>query len=275
MTVLLSFLRSLASIMLSPLRHRTLFLQFTRREIAERHRGSFIGFAWAIINPLMMLLIYSFVFIGVFRMKWPGAENVTGPAYALRLFCGLVVFNLFAEVLSRAASLISSQPNLVKKVQFPLELLSFVSVASALFHFAVALGILLAFSFVFERLSWSVLYVPLILLPLPLLMLGLSLMLSAVGVYVRDTAQIMTLIVNFTLFLSPVFYTTMHLTGGIKRFIQFNPLAGVIENLRCSLFADASLDWGSWSYSLGVSAAVCVLGACVFVVLRDGFSDVL
>lgn len=114
----MQFLRNLQPVLVAPLRHRTLFVQFAQREVAQRHRGSLMGFAWAFLNPLMMVLIYSFVFVGVFRMKWLGEENATGPAYVLRLFCGLVIFNLFAEVLSRAPSLISNHPNLVKKCSF-------------------------------------------------------------------------------------------------------------------------------------------------------------
>lgn len=142
----MQFLRNLQPVLVAPLRHRTLFVKFTQREVAQRYHGSLMGFAWAFLNPLMMSLIYSFMFIGVFRMKWPGTENATGPAYALRLFCGLVIFNLFAEVLSRAPSLISNHPNLVKKVQFSLELLSF----------------LLVFSFIFEQPSMEALYVPVV-----------------------------------------------------------------------------------------------------------------
>ena len=262
------FKRSLTPILLAPLKHRTLFMPFTQREIAEHHHGSWIGCARVLINPLMMLLIYSSVFIGVFRMKWLGAENVTGSAHALRLFCGLVVFNLLAEALSRAPALISNQSNLVKKVQSSLEALSFVLVASALFHFVVAFPILLVFPFVFEQPLATMLYVPLVLLPLPFLMLGLSLMLPAIGGYVRDTSPIIALTVNCILFLSPMFYSTTHLTGHIKRFIQLNPLTGIIENLRHSLFTDTPLDWMAWSYFFG-----CKQGDIRFECLRiHGFA---
>lgn len=100
-------------------------------------------------------------------------------------------------------------------------------------------------------------------------------MLSAIGVYIKNASQIITLVVNLARFLSPVFYTTAHLTGYIRQFILFNPLTEIIESLRRCLFADAPLDWIGWSYSFGASMTIFMLGAIIFVILRNGFSDVL
>ncbi|MDO9069050.1 MAG: ABC transporter permease, partial [Deltaproteobacteria bacterium] len=131
------------SLFAAPLRHRALLRQFMRREVLGRYRGSLLGLGWAFVLPLAMLAVYTFVFAGVFRLRWPGAEEAGGVVFALRLFAGLIVFQLVAEVLGRAPTLVTAQPNLVKKVVFPLELLPFVSLGVALFHFAVSVALLL------------------------------------------------------------------------------------------------------------------------------------
>ena len=131
------------SYFLTPIRYRPVFRQFLRREVLGRYRGSMLGVSWAFINPLLMLGVYTFVFVEVFKARWPGAEQSGGLAFALRLFAGLMVFNLFSEVVARAPTLISEQANLVKKVAFPLELLPFISIGSALFHFFLSTLILL------------------------------------------------------------------------------------------------------------------------------------
>ena len=266
---------SVFSLFLAPFRHRTLLYQFTRREIAARYRGSLMGFAWAFVTPLLMLGVYSFVFIGVFGARWPGAEQAGGFAYALRLFCGMAVFSLFAEVVSQAPNLVTNQPNLVKKVVFPLELLPSISLCTASFHFAISLGILLGFTAVLEGLSLRLLLFPLVLLPLLPLLLGMSWLLSALGVFVRDIAQVTGIFVTFMMFLSPVFYSTATLKEGFRSLMFFNPLTGPIENMRALLFTTTAPDWGSWAYSMAFGLIVALLGAILFLRTREGFADVL
>ncbi len=234
-----------------------------------------MGFAWAFFTPLLMLGVYSFVFIGIFGMRWPGAEQAGGIAYALRLFCGLSLFNLFADVIGRAPNLVTDQPNLVKKVVFPLELLSFISIGVALFHLCISLAILLVFTLFSEGLTLSVLLLPIILFPLLPLLLGLSWFFAALGVYIRDLAPLVGIFVNLMLFLSPVFYTTRTLTGNIKYLMRLNPLTGPIENLRNILFSPAAIDWGTWALSLVAGLIVAALGSYVFSRAREGFADVL
>jgi len=159
----------------APLRHRTLLRQFTRREVLGRYRGSVLGLGWSFLTPLAMLAVYTFVFVGVFRARWPGAEEAGGLAFALRLFAGLMVFQFFSEVVARAPTLVTAQPNLVKKVAFPLEILPVVALGAALFHFALSGAILLAATLAFEqRLPATALLAPLTILPLLPLLLGLD-----------------------------------------------------------------------------------------------------
>ncbi|WP_306604993.1 ABC transporter permease [Azonexus sp.] len=266
----------LRSVLLAPLRHPTLFWQFLRREILGRYRGSMFGVAWAFITPLLMLGVYTLVFVGIFRLRWPGAEQAGGMAFALRLFAGLMVFNFFSEVAGRAASFFVEQPNLVKKVAFPLALLPFISLGSALFHFGLSLFILFVGTlFVDHQWSATLLLVPVVLLPLLPLLLGLSWLLASLGVFVRDIAPVVSLSISLLLFLSPIFYSIESLKPEWQFWMHMNPLTPVIENLRGAIFMGMAPDWAAWSLSMLIGCLVALFGARVFLALRPGFSDVL
>lgn len=263
------------SLLASPIRYKTLFLQFVRRDISGRYRGSLVGIAWAFITPLLTLGVYTFVFAGIFKMRWPGELASGNGGYALRLFAGLVVFNLFSEVISRASNLIVEQPNLVKKVVFPLELLGHIAIGVSLFHFLIGSGMLFVCTVIFESFHFSALLFPLMVLPLIPLLLGLSWMLSAIGVYFRDLGQALVLVVNLLLFLSPVFYSTSTLSPELQFWISFNPLTEPIENMRNLLFSGVLPDLARWLGSLLIGLTVAISGAWMFTKTRDGFADVL
>jgi lipopolysaccharide transport system permease protein len=264
------------SYFIAPWAGRTILRQFVRREIFGRYRGSVLGVGWAFLTPLMMLAVYTFVFVGVFKARWPGAESAGGVAFALRLFAGLIVFNLFSEVVGRAPLLMLDQPNLIKKVVFPLELLSFVSLGSALVHFLLGVGILLVGTAVLDNgLSLRVFLLPVVLLPLLPMLLGLSWLLSALGIYVRDIGPVVGLGVSFLLFLSPVFYSLHSLSERLQFWMSLNPLTPVIESLRSVVFLNAPPDWTSWGLAMVFGLLMAALGAWSFAFLRSGFADVV
>lgn len=255
--------------------HVALFRQLLLREVSARYRGSYLGLAWSFVLPLAMLGIYTWVFGVVFRLRWQshGAGGVV--EFALALFAGLVVFNFFAEVCTRAPSLITAQPNYVKKVVFPLDVLPLVASAAALFHAGMGLAVLVAALAVLGRLSWWVLALPLVWLPLAAWAAGLALFLSALGVYVRDTAQVVGPIMSALLFLSPVFYPTQALPEAVRSWIFWNPLSVPIEATRSLLLAAQAPHWptlGAYALAGGV---VAWLGWSWFARVRDGFADVL
>ncbi len=235
-----------------------------------------LGMTWALLTPLLLLLVYTFVFVGVFRGRWPGAEEAGGIAFGLRLFAGLLVFNAFAEVVGRSPAQILEQPNLVKKVVFPLELLAFVSLGAALFHLGLSSAILLLGVAILDvGLSLQSLLMPVVLLPLLPLLLGLNWLLSALGVYVRDIGPVVGLLVSLLMFMSPVFYSVQSLSPRWQFWMHLNPLTPIIENLRAVLFLHSAPDWFGWWLGLGSSLVVASLGAIVFAILRDGFADVV
>ncbi len=256
-------------------RYRELAWQMTAREVAGRYRGSLVGLLWSFFNPVLMLLIYTFVFSVVFKMRWSGASE-SRTDFAVIVFSGMIVHALFAECIMRAPTLVLGNPSLVKKVVFPLEVLPWVAIGSALFHAAVSIGVLLAFLLVLRHeLPWTVVYAPLVLAPFVLLTMGVCWWLASIGVYVRDVAQTTGLLSTVLLFVSPVFYPVSALPEEYRVFFLLNPLTFVIEQAREVLIWGRAPDWaGLGAYALlGLGAAWA--GLYWFQRTRRGFADVL
>lgn len=259
-----------------PLNNLSLLWQFARRDVLGRYRASILGLAWSFINPLLMLGVYSFVFVGVFRARWPGAEKGGGSEFVLQIFAGLLVFNLFAEVASRAPNLIVEQPNLVKKVVFPVELLTWVTVLSGLFHFCISVGTLLVVLLFFRgTLPVTALTLPLILLSFIPFLLGLSWFLAAGGVFIRDIGQMMTMVVSLMMFMSPIFYSITNLGQSAQFWMNLNPLTLIIEQVRTVLLQGQWPDWRALGLYAFFSCIFAVAGAIFFKLTRKGFADVL
>ncbi len=261
-----------------PLAHRTLIWQLGRREVLGRYRGSLLGVGWSFVTPVMMLAVYTFVFVDVFKARWPGAGHEGGGlTFALFIFAGLIVFNLFAEIAGRAPRLIVDQPNLVKKVAFPLEILPWVAVLSGLFHLALSVLVLLAaVAFLHPGgIQPSALALPLVLLPFLPFLLGLGWLLSALGVFIRDIGQIMNFVISLAMFLSPVFYPLESLSEPMRSWMYFNPLTAIIDNMRRVLLQGLWPDWNTLALFAAAACAFAVLAAVLFQATRKGFADVL
>ncbi|WP_439899366.1 ABC transporter permease [Pseudomonas gingeri] len=246
-----------------------------RRDIVGRYRGSLLGGAWSLVYPLFMLGIYSFVFGGVFKSHWL-AESRSVLDFSLVLFVGLMVFNLFSECIARSPGVVLAHTNYVKKIVFPLEVLSVVLLAAALFQFLVNLCVWLVFSTLFFQVPpLTSLLLPLVILPLLLLTLGVSWILASLGTYLRDIGHLVGVLVTALLFLSPIFYPVTALPERFQFLMYLNPLAQVIENTREVLIWGRLPDPGTWSLSLLVSGLVAWFGLVFFQKTRGGFADVL
>jgi lipopolysaccharide transport system permease protein len=234
-----------------------------------------LGIWWSLITPLAMLFVFTFVFGKIFQARWHGGEE-NMVAFGLNLYAGLIVFWFFAELVSKAPTLISSQPNLVKKVVFPLEILSLVSLFSALFHFMINLCILCIAVLLYKGgLSWSILGVGVIILAFLPLLLGLSWMLSALGVYIKDIAGVIGIAMNMLMFLSPVFYPLEAVPQKFRWFFELNPITSIIEWVRASVMVGEFVSLGGVLIYGVVSLVVMYFGYRVFFALKGGFGDVL
>jgi lipopolysaccharide transport system permease protein len=256
-------------------RNRSLAIALTKREVVGRYRGSFMGILWSFFNPVFMLAVYTFVFSVVFNARWSGGSS-SKTEFALILFAGMIVFNLFSECVNRAPGLILSNVNYVKKVVFPLEILPFVALGAAAFHLLISVAVWLIFYVIFFGVPYpTLLLLPLVLLPLALFTLGLSWMLSSLGVYLRDVGQIVGVITTALMFLSPIFYPVTALPEEYQTLLHLNPLTPIIEQTRQALVWGNVPDIKFWSLTLIASAAIAWLGFAWFQKTRKGFADVL
>lgn len=250
-------------------------MQMVRREVIGRYRGSFLGLLWSFVNPVLMLMVYTFVFGFVFKARW-GQGNTDKYEFALVLFAGLIVFNLFSECISRAPGLILANVNYVKKVIFPLEILPWVALGSALFHTGISLGVLLIFLAVIGHdFFWTMLWLPVVLLPFLLLIMGLSWLLASIGVFIRDVGQLIGMALTVMMFMSPIFYPLSALPETISHYLFLNPLTFVVEQVRNILLWGLQPDWRYLAIYSITSIVVAWLGLLFFEKTRKGFADVL
>jgi lipopolysaccharide transport system permease protein len=256
-------------------RHRSLIKALVKRDVIGRYRGSALGIFWSFFQPVFMLAVYTFVFSVVFKARWiAGSDSKT--EFALVLFAGLLVFGLFSECINRAPTLILSNVNYVKKVVFPLEVLPWVVLGSALFHALVSIGVWLVFYLVFFGMPrTTMLLLPLILLPLIFFTMGLSWLLASLGVYLRDIAQIINIITTTLMFLSPIFYPVSALPAEYQFLLNLNPLTPAIEQTRDVLIWGKAPDSLTFGIYVAATALIAWLGFAWFQKTRKGFADVI
>lgn len=256
--------------------HHGLIRQLIRREIAARYRGSILGLAWSFFNPILMLLVYTFVFSVVFRTRWGGAVADDHVSFAIVLFVGMIIHALFAEVANRAPLLIVHNVSYVKRVVFPLEILPIVAMGSALFHALISLSVLLLAQYLLTgALPWTLVLFPLLIAPLILATTGVGWFLAALGVYIRDVAQTIGIVTTIMLFMAPIFYPVSVLSPKLQLLLYLNPLTFIIEEGRKVLLFGQLPNLPGWLLYSALSLAVAKLGFWWFQKTRKGFADVV
>jgi lipopolysaccharide transport system permease protein len=264
-----------SSIFSSVWKHRNLILQMTRREVIGRYKGSVLGLFWSFFNPLLMLAVYTFVFGFVYQASSAGYPEGKFE-FALFLFTGLIIHGLLAETINAAPTLILNNASFVKKVVFPLEILPWVSLGSALFHCMVSIAVLLLVTVMVNlSLNWTIIFLPLLFLPLIFISLGIAWFLASLGVYLRDINQVTGIVTTVLLFMGPVFYSTSALPEFIRPYLFLNPITLIIEQARKVIFHAGTPDWGHLVVYGVTSLVVAWLGYGWFQKTRRGFADVL
>jgi len=263
------------------LQHYSLIIQLIRRDIAARYRGSVLGVAWSLVTPLLLLAVFTWTFGTVFPSRWPQAPGAPTDApstaeFALILFAGLIIFNLFSEVVNRAPGLILANPNYVKKVVFPLEILPVVAVGSALFNGGVSLVVLLGFMLVvLGNIPATSLLLALVVTPLALLTLGFAWLLASLGVYLRDISQVVGTATIALMFVTPIFYPATALPEWVGGWLILNPLSLPVGQARDVLIFGRLPDFAALAIYFMAALAIAVLGFTWFRKTRRGFADVL
>lgn len=256
--------------------HRDLIKQLCKRDFQARYKGSFLGFFWAILNPLLMLAVYTFVFSVVFKGKWGIEASNNKFEFAIILFSGLSIFSIFTESVNKSPSLLIGNANFVKKVVFPLEVLPIVTVISSLLQSLISFVILIIAVNIFIGFSsWGIILCIFSILPMIMLTLGLSFIISALGVYIKDISYSIIVLTNILVYLTPVFYPLSVVPEFIQRIMYLNPLTPIVENFRNSIVLSQSPFWGSITITLFISYFIMVLGLIIFKKLSSGFADIL
>jgi len=256
-------------------RHSTLIVQMAKRDVISRYRGSFAGLMWSFFNPLLMLVIYTFVFGVIFKSRW-GNQTSNQFQYAVVLFAGLNINTLFSECANRATTVIIENTNFVKRVVFPLETLSWSVIGSGLFHLAVStLVLLVILPFIMGYIPWTVVLFPIVVACFLPFVAGTVWLLASLGVYFRDLKQLVGIVTMALMFLAPILYPLSLIPERYRVLMYFNPL---------TVIAKASQDvliWGKlprWDH-LGLYAVSASLFAWLafawFEHTRKGFADVV
>jgi lipopolysaccharide transport system permease protein len=261
-------------------RHRALFHQFARRAIEARHRGSFLGLVWAVLAPLISLSIYTFVFSHVFGGTLTNSPTETRAEYALGAFLGLILFNFLTEVLSQSPHTIVTQPNFVKKVVFPLEILPASTVGAATFSAGISLVLALAgVALMGPGLDAHALWLLAILPPIALIGFGCAWFFSAVGVFVRDVANVMPFLMQIMMYMSAVFYSRTMLEEKAPHWVQqvllANPLLHAVLSARNAVVFHRAPSLKAIGYLWVCGLVIYLVGNLTFRKLRPAFADVI
>lgn len=258
-----------------PFQQKDLFIQLAKRDILGRYRGSTMGLIWSILTPLLLLGIYTFVFKIIFGVRW-GAQEETTFDFVQALFIGMVVHGLFAECLTRAPFLITTNVNYVKKVVFPLELFSYVTVSTALFHSVISFLIVICIAKLARPDSFaSLLLLPLVLGPLLLICLGITWIFSATSVYIRDITHVTPFLSTALLFTAPVFYPISSVPPEYQPLIYINPLTFFIDQARAVILMAGEIHWRGIAIAYLVAWLFAWASLRTFLKARRGFNDVL
>jgi lipopolysaccharide transport system permease protein len=252
-------------------RYRGLIQSLVARELKARYRGSVLGFFWSFINPLLLLLIYSFVFTYIIPARSPGHEP-----YALFMFCGILPWTWFSTSLLESSGVLISGGNLIKKVLFPAEILPIVSVLANMVHFFLGLPILAAFLIYYARplnaieLAWF----PVVVLVQLVFTLGLALVLSALTVHFRDLRDILSNLLTFWFFATPIIYPMLLAPPQARRLLNLNPFTHLAISYQEVLFYEGPFGHWKWLIALAVgSVGLFLFGYFLFDRLRDSFAE--
>ena len=255
--------------------HYRLVLRLSRREVEARYRGSIFGLLWVILLPFLTVAVYAFVFSVIFRQRWEIEPGSNGN-YVLFLYSGVLVFSLFAECMNRAPTLLLENVSYIKKVVFPLEILAWAALITAGFNLVVGVAVMMVLYLALVGIPpWTIVLLPIVVGPLAMATLGLTWLLAALGIFLRDLRHIIGVVTSLLLFLSPVFYPIRVVPEPFQQILRLNPTTEVLEATRDLLFVGKVPGLTTLAFGYALSIAVACAGLWCFNRLRRGFADVV
>jgi lipopolysaccharide transport system permease protein len=254
--------------------HAELIYSFAKRELLGRYKGSFLGIAWAVLTPVVMIAIFTFIFAGIFGARFGASQSHWG--YALYLFCGLLPWTMFQESTQQSANTIIVHANLVKRVVFPLETLPAAQVFAALGNQLFAtIGLLIATVVILRDLHLTILWLPVLLIPQLLLGLGAAWLIASLGVFLRDIAQGITLLLMAWMYLTPIIYPESIVPDRFRTLINLNPFTPLVRSYRRIFLDGYPPDWRGLAYFSVFALVVFLFGYWWFARTRKSFADVI
>ena len=251
-----------------------LILSFAKRDLLGRYKGSALGIAWAVLTPVVMIAIFTFIFAGIFGARFGAGDSHWD--YALYLFCGLLPWSMFQETVQQSSNTIVTNANLVKRVVFPLETLpaaqAFAALGNQLF---ATIALLIATIVIRQNLQLSALWLPVLLIPQLLLALGAAWLIASLGVFLRDIAQGITLLLMAWMYLTPIIYPESMVPERFRWFIAVNPFTALVRSYRRVFLDGLAPDWRGLLYFTVVAVIVFIFGYWWFARTRKNFADVI
>ena len=251
-----------------------LIYSFAKRDLLGRYKGSALGIAWAVLTPVVMIAIFTFIFAGIFGARFGAGDSHWD--YALYLFCGLLPWTMFQETVQQSSNTIVANANLVKRVVFPLETLpaaqAFAALGNQLF---ATIALLIATVFIRQNLQLTTLWLPVLPIPQLLLALGAAWLIASLGVFLRDIAQVIPLLLMAWLYLTPIIYPESIVPERFRWFIGINPFTSLVRSYRRVFLDGLAPDWGGLLYFTLVALVVFLFGYWWFARTRKNFADVI
>lgn len=251
-----------------------LIFSFARRDLAGRYKGSALGIAWAVLTPIVMIAIFTFIFAGIFGARFGASDSHWD--YALYLFCGLLPWSMFQESVQQSATTIVAHANLVKRVVFPLETLpaaqAFAALGTQLF---ATIALLIGIVVIRQNLQLTALWFPLLLIPQLLFALGAAWLIASLGVFLRDIAQGITLLLMAWMYLTPIIYPESIVPERFQWFINVNPFTPLVRSYRHIFLDGLAPDWRGLAYFTAVALVLFIFGYWWFARTRKNFADVI
>ena len=255
-------------------RRADLIFSFARRDLSGRYKGSALGIAWAVLTPVVMIAIFTFIFAGIFGARFGASQSHWD--YALYLFCGLLPWTMFQESVQQSSNTIVTHANLVKRVVFPLETLPAAQVFAALGNQLFAtIALLIGILAVRQDLQLTALWLPLLLIPQLLFALGAAWLIASLGVFLRDIAQGITLLLMAWMYLTPIIYPESIVPERFRWFLGINPFTSLVRSYRRVFLDGLPPDWRGLLYFSVVALVVFVFGYWWFARTRKNFADVI
>jgi ABC-type polysaccharide/polyol phosphate export permease len=253
---------------------RWLFFSFVEREITKSFKGSYLGIFWTVLEPLLLLTVYTIVFSGILRVRF--VPDGTTANFGIYLFCGLLPWLAFAGGVTRSVRVVRSNSNLVKRVMFPLEMLPASTVVAALASQLFGLVALLVLVFVIDgELQWTLVLVPLLLVPQLLFTLGIGYIGAVIGAFVRDLQEAISALMRLWFFMTPIIYPLDKVPEQYRFLLELNPMTLLVYNYRRVVLEGNLPDWGDMLQFSIIGVVLAIIGFFIFRKMKKHFADVI